>query len=68
MLRLGNRAEIQRLLPGGVGLGLSAGTEITALPRSDDGLTWNFQNIQGEMFAINHEQADAIIVRLISAN
>lgn len=68
MLRRGNRAEIQELLPDGMGLGLSVGTEITALPRSDRGQIWNFRNVQGETFAINHEQADAIIVRLISAN
>ncbi len=65
MLRRGNRARIQQILPAATDLGLTVGSEITALPRSDNGQTWNLANAQGEAIAINHQQADAIIVRLV---
>jgi Fe2+ transport system protein FeoA len=53
------------ILPAATDLGLTVGSEITALPRSDNGQTWNLANAQGEAIAINHQQADAIIVRLV---
>ena len=57
MLRRGNRARIQQILPAASALGLTVGSEITALPRSDNGQTWNLEKAQGEAIAINHQQA-----------
>ncbi len=65
-LRRGNRARIEKLLPEASGTGLSVGTEVNALPRSGDGEIWNLQTGQGNTISLNHRQADAIIVRLIS--
>ena len=65
MLRRGNRARIEQILPAALRLGLSVGSEITILPRSADGQTWNLETERGTAIALNHTEADALIVRPI---
>lgn len=65
LLREGDRAEIRRLLPAARGLPLRIGQSITMGRRSDDGATWNLILGNDQILALNHHQADDIIVQLI---
>ena len=65
MLRQGNRARIEQILPAARHLGLSVGAQITVLPRTHDGQTWNLETGRGTNIAVDHAVADAIIVRPI---
>jgi manganese/iron transport system permease protein/iron/zinc/copper transport system permease protein len=65
-LRRGHRAEVRGVLSEATGLGLEAGHVIVMGPRSDDGLTWTVITEDGDVLQLDHHQADALIVRLLS--
>lgn len=65
LLRQGNRATIQRIDSAAAAIGLLAGETITIGPRSASGKSWTLVTAQGKKFELSHDQADAVIVRLI---
>ena len=64
-LREGHQARILNLLPDADGLSLQADEEITMGARSEDGKKWVVVLKNGEQSELNHDQADAVIVRMI---
>jgi ABC-type Mn2+/Zn2+ transport system permease subunit/Mn-dependent DtxR family transcriptional regulator len=66
LLREGNQAEVRRIYQGGTVLGLQAGDRIRMGRRSSDGKFWRLQTTDGREFELDHGQADAIIVRMLS--
>ncbi len=65
-LREGHKAEIRGVLSAASSFEFSAGDEITMGPRSTDGKTWTIITSNGKTLQLDHHQADAVIVRLIS--
>ncbi len=65
LLREGNSAEIRRVHPAARKFGLRPGDQIIMGARSLDGSVWKLQTADGRWLELNHQHADAIIVRLL---
>ncbi len=66
LLREGNRAEVRRIHAEAQSVSLQPGDCITMGNREADGKVWKLFTSDGRRIELNHEQADAIIVRLES--
>ncbi|MDC0294861.1 hypothetical protein OAK98_05625, partial [Mariniblastus sp.] len=60
----GNRAVVEQVGEVAEMSGLKAGDLVTMNRRSADGNTWILTAANGDFIELNHDQADAIIVRL----
>jgi manganese/iron transport system permease protein/iron/zinc/copper transport system permease protein len=65
LMRDGNRAVVEQVGEAAQMSGLKPGDLVTMSRRSADGDTWILLNANGDFIELNHDQADAIIVRLI---
>jgi manganese transport system permease protein len=63
LLREGDQATIQQVLPAASSLGLRVGEKISVGPRSDNGKSWRVMAEKGSL-DLTHDQADAVWVRL----
>ena len=63
-MRDGNRAVVEQVGEAAQMCGLNAGDLVTMDRRSADGNTWVLLTAAGNSIELNHDQADAIIVRL----
>jgi hypothetical protein len=63
-MRDGNRAVIEQVGEVAEMSGLKAGDLVTMYRRTADGNTWVLLAANGDFIELNHDQADAIIVRL----
>jgi ABC-type Mn2+/Zn2+ transport system permease subunit/Mn-dependent DtxR family transcriptional regulator len=64
LMRDGNRAVVEQVGEAAQMCGLNAGDLVTMDRRSADGNTWVLLTAAGNSIELNHDQADAIIVRL----
>ncbi len=64
LLREGNVARVHQIHPAAEGLGVDVGDLITIGKRSLDGTLWSCVTADGSEVSLNHDQADAVIVRL----
>ena len=64
LMRDGNRAVVEQVGEVAQISGLKAGDLVTMNRRSADGNTWILLAATGDVIELNHDQADAIIVRL----
>ena len=67
LLRDGNQAEIRKIAPLAQPFGLAPGDHVTMGKRSSDGKVWKLITADGRQIQLNHDQADAIIVRIIES-
>lgn len=68
VLREGNVAVVQRVGQGAASLearGLRTQTQITIGPRSADGKRWTLVIGDGSQLELDHDQADAVVVRVV---
>ncbi|MFT5302423.1 MAG: ABC-type Mn2+/Zn2+ transport system permease subunit [Mariniblastus sp.] len=68
LLRNGNQAEIKKIAPLAQSFGLSPGDHVTMGKRSSDGKVWTLITVDGRQIKLNHDQADAIIVRIVGTS
>ncbi len=64
LLRTGDQAEVCRIAKNAGEIELEVGQRVVAGERSDDGNTWTL-DCEGRALHLNHDQADAVFVRLI---
>jgi len=65
LLRRGNKAIVQHVNPVADSFGLKPGELVTMQGRSNNGQLWTLVTTEGRTLELNHDQADAVIVRLI---
>ncbi|MEL7500279.1 MAG: iron chelate uptake ABC transporter family permease subunit [Planctomycetota bacterium] len=65
LMRNGESAVIVRIEGAAAEFGLEIGQEVRMLARSDHGTVWNMMISSGDSIALNHDQADAIIVHVV---
>ncbi len=65
LMRDGNQAIVQYVGPPAQSLELKFGDRVTMGARSQDGTTWTLITEDGREINLNHNQADALIVRLV---
>ena len=66
-LREGYRAEVRSVLFEARSFGFVDGETITMGPRSNQGATWVIKRGNGQLVELNHDQADAVIVRVVGS-
>jgi Fe2+ transport system protein FeoA len=65
LLRKGNQAVIKSVKSSASTFGLKPGDKVQMQGRSADGKVWTLVTSDGRQVDLNHDQADAIIVRLV---
>lgn len=66
LLRKGHRARIVQLKSAAKSFGLRVGEEITMAARRNDGSTWVMISSSGSEVELTHDEADAVVVELLS--
>ena len=64
LLREGHSATVSTLAPAARQLELEIGTRLTAGPRREGGQVWTFKLDSGQEISLDHQHADAVMVRL----
>jgi hypothetical protein len=65
LLREGRRGSVTEISSEAAGMGIELGQVLVAGPRSDDGQYWSFFLPDHRKIELNHDEADAVHVRLV---